>query len=1195
MKRFGGLTEISSLLELLLIIGLFLTVLTGISYAANQAPLTGTVTQSSSVSDLSGNIAFSATYYDSDGYSNIKYAYMLINKSLSGQYAVYVVYKPSENKLYLRDNESTGWLGGFAPGSANIIENTFGILNCATSSVSGSGGTLTLNCDIRFKNSFSGLKNIYLYVSDKSGSYNGWNQVGTIDIANQLPVLGNITPSDSASGIGDTILFTSSVSDPDGWENIKNAQVLINSTQTSVSGCYLHYSAYQNKLYLRDDTNSKWLGGYTPGSANTIENSYVVLDCSNTVVSLSGNAIAITWAVKSKKAFSGVKKIYLLAADNNECYAGWLEKGTWTITNRAPSTGSVTPTSISVNPGDGALFTASYSDPDGYENIRYVQLIANNYIGSSFSCYCYYNRFTNKIYLRNDDATSWLGGYEPGSANIIENSYASINCANVIVSGLGDTLTVAWDLAFKRTYTGTKNIYLHVTDSASEYAGWNDSGVRVIIKNQVPSVGAVSPSAGYADRDTSVILTATYSDPDGYGNIQYVRLLLNNTLAYTNCAYLQYNQLNNKLYLRDETNSSWLGGYEVGSANTIENLYVKINCEGTNVVKDGNNLTVNWNVTFKSAFRGAKNIYLQIKDSAGVFDGFKPVGSWEITEPITLGDRSTNHFPHALFSVVSTDKEVINHIEPSARYTVSLNADASYDEDGDSLTYLWDFGDGCTYVGTNPMHVYQNAGEYTITLKVTDSYGNEDTKSDSINMVRSDGDVYTTWYFAEGCTAWNFSEWILIENPNAADADVTVTFMNEDGQKIEYNFLVIAKSRYTINVNELNPNAAHSTKVQCNNGLGIVVERAMYWGSAANLPSSVEGNGKWTAGHCGMGAPATSNVVYLAEGCTRGFNEYILVQNPNDSEADCTLVLMKTDGSTIERDFTIGAESRHTIKVNDIVPDEDLSAKIVCNNGFGIVAERSMYWGSSGEWTGGHCNMGVASPLSAWYFAEGCTAFGFDEWILVQNPNVSEVLVRATFMKQNGETIDYDFSVPATGRKSINVNAIVPNESVSAVIKSLNDNKIVAERSMYWSCEATLPSTVEGQAVPSTAEGCTVSIPWKEGHCDSTTLQPNPVWYLAEGATLGTFSEWILIQNPNNSEAIVRITLMKSNGETIEREINVPKTSRFTLNVNEIANGVSLSAKVECTNGLGIMVERAMYFDSDSVKWSGGTCGYGAY
>ena len=72
-------------------------------------------------------------------------------------------------------------------------------------------------------------------------------------------------------------------------------------------------------------------------------------------------------------------------------------------------------------------------------------------------------------------------------------------------------------------------------------------------------------------------------------------------------------------------------------------------------------------------------------------------------------------FPVAEFEVVRTGHGA----------TVILDASASYDPDGEIVSYHWNFGDGFTDVTDEPEveHTYPGDGEYTVTLWVEDNYG----------------------------------------------------------------------------------------------------------------------------------------------------------------------------------------------------------------------------------------------------------------------------------------------------------------------------------------------------------------------------------------------------------------------------------------------------------------------------------------
>ncbi|WP_052412383.1 PQQ-dependent sugar dehydrogenase [Streptomyces mutabilis] len=70
-----------------------------------------------------------------------------------------------------------------------------------------------------------------------------------------------------------------------------------------------------------------------------------------------------------------------------------------------------------------------------------------------------------------------------------------------------------------------------------------------------------------------------------------------------------------------------------------------------------------------------------------------------------------------------------NTTSGKAPLAVTFSSAGSSDADGDTLTHAWDFGDGATSTAANPTHTYTADGQYTATLKVTDTTGKSATAS----------------------------------------------------------------------------------------------------------------------------------------------------------------------------------------------------------------------------------------------------------------------------------------------------------------------------------------------------------------------------------------------------------------------------------------------------------------------------------
>ena len=419
----------------------------------------------------------------------------------------------------------------------------------------------------------------------------------------------------------------------------------------------------------------------------------------------------------------------------------------------------------------------------------------------------------------------------------------------------------------------------------------------------------------------------------------------------------------------------------------------------------------------------------------------------------------------------------------------------------------------------------------------------------------SDPEYRSVFYFAEGYTADSFQEYLCIGNSNPTKATAELLFMFADGAPQSETVTVPASGRLTVNVNDIVGSGREVSVRVRSSSANLVAERPMYFNYG----------GVWTGGHDVVGATATSNRWYFAEGTTLpGFEEYITVQNPQNTTANLTFTYMPEGQNSISLTEIVEANSRATFKASDHVGADRNISLLVESDEF-IVAERVMYFNYRGMWSGGHCVVGSTSPAKEWYFAEGTTREGFDEWLCIQNPNTEPITVNALFTvgEGQGDAVAMSYPISDRRRQTISVNDVIgPGKDVS--VKLTSDYAFIAERPMYFNYKDK----------------------WPGGHNVLGSSMPKTTWMFAEGTTLPGFEEWLCIQNPHDSTANVDITYLPESGEPVTRSHLVAPGSRKTVNVNADAGpGLSISATV--TSDLPVVCERPMYFNYKD-KWPGG-------
>jgi len=435
-----------------------------------------------------------------------------------------------------------------------------------------------------------------------------------------VPVSGTITP-----GVQRT--YTSVYSDADGYGNLADCMLLINSTLTSVNAAYVMYSRTTNKLYVINDAGTAWTGGVTPGSATTISNSYVTLHCQQTTVRGSGNDLTVNWSISIKPTMLGkVCGGWTYCRDAQGLTDGFDRFATYTVGN-PPSNISLSPASAAIVTGVQRTYTSVHSDPDGYGNLADCVLLINSTLTSVNAPYVMYSRKTNRLFVINDAGTAWTGGVTPGTAATISNSYVTLHCQQTTVSGSGNNLTVNWSITMKPTMAGkTCGGWTYCRDDQGQTDGFDRFGTYTIgspTPNRPPVNVSLIPTSATIAPNVQRTYTSVHSDPEGYGNLADCMLLINSTLTSVNAAYVMYSRSTNKLYVINDAGTAWTGGVTPGTAATVSNSYVTLHCQQTTVSGSGNNLTVNWSLTMKPTMAGKIcGGWTYCRDAEGLADGF---------------------------------------------------------------------------------------------------------------------------------------------------------------------------------------------------------------------------------------------------------------------------------------------------------------------------------------------------------------------------------------------------------------------------------------------------------------------------------------------------------------------------------------------------------------------------------------------
>jgi hypothetical protein len=583
----------------------------GVTAPPPQIPSAVSVTPSSG----SGNTAvFSAQYSDSGGAAALTAVSLLVNSSASPGFACYVSYDAVSQVLSLaNDDPATGsQVVTFGGGSR---QNSECVVNGAGSSVSLAGGTLTLNLSLTFLPGFTGAKTTYLYAAD-AGANTGWVARGAWTVVIPPPQASAISVSPNGAS-GASQIFTFAFSDSQSAANLVSMSMMFNATNASVANaCDIVYDPNAGIVYLMLDSG---IGAtFKPvGSALVLANSQCQVGATNAVA--SGLSQTVTLSVTFSAAFSGMKNIYMFAADAGS-NTGFVMRGTYLVAAVGlPVTTTVVPSS---GFGPSQLFSFTASDQRGSGLITGMGMLLSTSISTLNACSMVYDPTNNVVSLALNNPANGASSVTPGSSTIVSNSQCSLNGANTTVVVGAASVVVTVGLTFNAAWAGAKNVYLQASEGLVStglvtVGTWTVSGLTLPISVTPASGSSASQSFSFVARNAN-----------GAAQIKYVQFLFSRTgLQAPNACYVNYDPKANTFYLLSDDATQWYA-VVAGSTGNTGNAQCTIYGPGSGSSASGTDLTLTVAMSFRTGFAGLKNIYLLAGDAQGIQSVWQPVGTW---------------------------------------------------------------------------------------------------------------------------------------------------------------------------------------------------------------------------------------------------------------------------------------------------------------------------------------------------------------------------------------------------------------------------------------------------------------------------------------------------------------------------------------------------------------------------------------
>jgi hypothetical protein len=319
------------------------------------------------------------------------------------------------------------------------------------------------------------------------------------------------------------------------------------------------------------------------------------------------------------------------------------------------------------------------------------------------------------------------------------------------------------------------------------------------------------------------------------------------------------------------------------------------------------------------------------------------------------------------------------------------------------------------------------------------------------------------------------------------------------------------------------------------------------------------------------GLAAMPMTYQFAEGSTGSFFDTdLLITNPTASTVSVTITYLTENARVVTSGLQLAPQSRVTVSAdaNTQLGETAFSSTVSSPLGIPLAVERTMRWDPTGY--GMHTEKAADALARDWFFAEGAQGF-YDTFFLLTNPSPAANVANVRFFLENGTQVTRTYNLTPQSRQTVYAGSIpeLVNQSFGTQVTFTFAG--AAERAMYFGTP-----TFNG------------------GHESAGVTRPATDWFLAEGATGGFFTTFVLLSNPTAVPANITMTYLREGGGSVTRVKTLPAGTRLTINVaTEDPTLAATSVATHVTSDQPIVVERSMYWPVTPASWNEASNAFG--